>query len=119
LYLKAYKDIECQLSLPVDQRKEAEAMLADLRGLLERVSETAPPLPRTVIEFYKEKFKDTKIHTDIQANGLDEIVVYSGPLARPLVPQTPAATSTPRPEIKIRVETPAAIRSVLPKIIAV
>jgi hypothetical protein len=112
LYLKTYKDIECQLSLPVDQRKDAEVMLADLRGLLERVSETAPPLPRAVITLYKEKFKDTAIHTDIQANGLDAIAIYKGPLARPTTPRAPSLDSAatpaapPRPDIKISIKAP-------------
>ena len=93
LYMKMYKNIETQLSLPISQRQPAETFLKMLREEMERVSETAPDVPESIIAFFKKKFKDPQVNVPIIANGLDEIKVYKAPLKTP--------TPTPRPKVTI------------------
>ena len=96
-YLKTYKSIECQLSLPHSQRDKASDLLNNLRDNMARVSETAPLLPQRVINEYKVRFKDEKAHKPIEANGLDEIKIFRGEIEK--TPSVVAAT--PRPQIKV------------------
>ena len=76
LYMKAYKTIEVELSLPVSQRSDAGALLKELRDQLARISETAPPVPEVVIAAYKREFREGTTAKPIIANGLDPIVVF-------------------------------------------
>lgn len=94
-YLKTYKNIECQLSLPISQRVNAEDFLRDLRENMARVSETAPPLPEAVTNAFREKFKSGLTAKPIEANGLDQIIVYRG--------EDPKTPRTAKPEVKITV----------------
>jgi len=109
LYHKTYKDIEVQLSLPQEQRKDAEKLLGELRSVMERVGETAPPLPLEAVKEFKERFHASETHKPIVANGLDQIQIYRGP---PLPPKrsigTPSTPFVPPPPIQISVlpETP-------------
>ena len=92
-YLKTYKNIECQLSLPISQRTKAEELLKDLRENMARVSETAPPLPVHITNIFREKFKSGTTAKPIEANGLDPISIYREErLATPVV-KTPVKVS--------------------------
>jgi hypothetical protein len=76
LYMKIYKKIEIELSLPPEQRVQADKLLEEVRDKLARVAEIAPDVPETVIAEYKVKFKDGEAKKPIIMNGLDRINVY-------------------------------------------
>jgi hypothetical protein len=76
LYLKIYKKIEIELSLPHEQRVPPLKLLEEIRDKLARVSEIAPDIPQVVIAEYKEKFKDGEAKKPIIFNGLDIIKIF-------------------------------------------
>lgn len=76
LYLKIYKKIEVELSLPYTQRTDPLKLLEEVREKLARVQEVAPDVPETVIAKYKVIFSKGDTKAPIIANGLDKIVVY-------------------------------------------
>lgn len=76
LYLKIYKKVEVELSLPQEQRTHPMKILEEVREKLARVSEVAPPIPESVIAEYKVKFKDGDTKIPILFNGLDKIKVH-------------------------------------------
>ena len=79
LYLKIYKKIEIELSLPIEQRMAPTKLLEEVRDKLARVGEVAPDIPETVLNEYKKKFHDGEAKKPIIANGIDKIVVYHAP----------------------------------------
>ena len=94
LYLKIYKKIEIELSLPIAQRASPDQLLADVRDKLARISEVAPDIPESIILLYKANFKDNDTSKPIIANGLDKIEIYKEKLV----------FETPKSAIDIRVE---------------
>lgn len=76
LYLKIYKKIEIELSLPIKQRANPQKLLDEIRDKLARISEVAPEIPEAVLQSFKDKFKDGITSKPIVCNGLDEIVIY-------------------------------------------
>jgi hypothetical protein len=79
MYLKIYKKIEIELSLPPDQRVAPIKLLEEVRDKLARVSEVAPDIPQIIIAEYKKQFKNGDTKKPIIANGLDKILVYVKP----------------------------------------
>jgi hypothetical protein len=79
LYLKIYKKIEIELSLPIEQRMAPIKLLEEVREKLARVGEVAPDIPQSVLNEYKTKFHDGEAKKPIIANGIDKIVVYHAP----------------------------------------
>jgi len=94
MYLKVYKNIEVELSLPAGQRTPADKLLAELRDRLARISETAPSLPRGTITAFKNHFKEPQTSVPIVANGLDVIRVFRDAPTRP---------NTPRPVVRLEI----------------
>jgi hypothetical protein len=88
LYLKIYKKLEIELSLPIAQRAEPQILLNDIREKMARISEVAPEIPESVITLYKKQFKNNNTSKPIIANGLDAIEIYKEPVL-PLSPRTP------------------------------
>ena len=80
LYLKIYKKIEIELSLPPEQRIAPLKLLEEVRDKLARVSEVAPDVPQVIIAEYKKQFKNGDTKKPIIANGLDKIKVYTKPV---------------------------------------
>ena len=76
LYLKIYKKLEIELSLPQEQRMPPIKILEEIREKLARVSEVAPPIPESIIAEYKIRFKDGEAKAPIIFNGLDRIMVH-------------------------------------------
>jgi hypothetical protein len=105
LYMKIYKKIEVELALPVAQRVEPQALLADIREKMARISEVAPDVPDSVIMLYKHQFKDNTTSKPIIANGLDAIEIYK------------EAAVLKSPKIDIKFDTPKTPKS--PNIITV
>jgi hypothetical protein len=85
LYLKIYKKIEIELSLPIEQRMAPVKLLEEVRDKLARVGEVAPDIPEIVLNEYKKKFHDGEAKKPIIANGIDKIVVYHAPEKPPEV----------------------------------
>jgi hypothetical protein len=79
LYLKIYKKIEIELSLPIEQRMGPIKLLEEVRDKLARVGEVAPDIPEIVLNEYKKKFHDGEAKKPIIANGIDKIIVYHAP----------------------------------------
>jgi len=79
LYLKIYKKIEIELSLPIEQRMAPVKLLEEVRDKLARVGEVAPDIPQGVLAEYKKQFHDGEAKKPIIANGIDKIVVYHAP----------------------------------------
>ena len=79
LYLKIYKKIEIELSLPIEQRMAPIKLLEEVREKLARVGEVAPDIPESVLAEYKKQFHDGEAKKPIIANGIDKIVVYHAP----------------------------------------
>ena len=79
LYLKIYKKIEIELSLPIEQRMSPVKLLEEVRDKLARVGEVAPDIPEGVLAQYKRQFRDGEAKKPIIANGIDKIVVYHAP----------------------------------------
>lgn len=76
LYMKIYKNLEVELSLPIAQRTEPDKLLKDIREKLQRISEVAPDVPENIIKLYKYQFKNDDISHPIIANGIDPVNVY-------------------------------------------
>jgi hypothetical protein len=95
LYYKTYKNIETQLSIPIEQRQPADIFLKQLRDEMTRVSETAPIIPEKTLAAFKEKFADPKVSVPIIANGLDPISVWKSPVRTPV--------STPKERVKVNI----------------
>jgi len=95
LYLRIYKKIEIELSLPIEQRMAPIKLLEEVREKLARVGEVAPDVPETVLDEYKKKFHDGEAKKPIIANGIDKIVVYHAPEkateAAPMIRVVPSA----------------------------
>jgi hypothetical protein len=99
LYLKIYKKIEIELSLPPDQRAPPLKLLEEVRDKLARVSEVAPDIPQGIIAEYKKQFKNGETKKPIIANGLDKIVVYVKP------PESFNIDETPKVNIMVKKST--------------
>ena len=76
LYMKIFKNIEVELSLPVAQRDRPAKLLGDVREKLARINEVAPDVPDQVIALYKAQFIVNTTHHPIIANGIDAIQIY-------------------------------------------
>jgi len=95
LYIKIFKNVEVELSLPVEQRTDPDRLLKDVREKLARISEVAPPIPDVVINLFKQQFKDKHTSHPIIANGLDKILIYGRDRLHPPTPKSPAVVIRP------------------------
>lgn len=98
LYLKTYKNIETELSLPVHQRESADTLLKELRHTMTRISEIAPPIPSNIIDKYNRVFKGSSVSAPIITNGIEAIHVCKQEPVQPIVPTNvfmPPSVSTP------------------------
>jgi hypothetical protein len=77
-YSKLSTRISIELSLPRDQRMEADPFLENTRETMERLAETAPLCPEAIIAEFNEKFKNTNVTLPAETNGLHKITVFRG-----------------------------------------
>ena len=86
-YKKVYKFILIELSLPRSERMSAKDMLKTVRDETQRLEETSPQVPDTVIREFKKRFGDStpEVTKPEITNGLDPIYVYPSDLDSPLV----------------------------------
>jgi len=94
-YQKIYRFILIELALPRSERMIAGNMLKVVRDQCDRLQETSPQIPDTVINAFKAKFGETTPHVKKPeiTNGLDPIHVYSLESATPLL-------SLPKPTVE-------------------
>ena len=76
MYLKAYKNLETELALPIYQREDAVKLLSNLRDTMAKIADIAPAIPQKIIENYKNNVKMNNTAQPILANGLDPIIVF-------------------------------------------
>ena len=100
MYLKIFKQIEIEMSLPREQRTDAETLLKNLRQQMTQVSETAPRIQEKAIQEYQKRFHDQPVSKPLIANGLEQVKIYR---EIGIVEPTP----TPKPKITIRVDDQA------------
>lgn len=76
-YNKLFSWISIELSLPRNERMEPEMVLKELRSSMERLAETTPLPPRSILESFTKVFKDYKdVAKPPETNGLTKIIVY-------------------------------------------
>jgi hypothetical protein len=86
-YKKIYKFILIELSLPRSERMSAKDMLKTIRDETQRLEETSPQIPDTVIKEFKKRFSDStpEVTKPEITNGLDPIYVYPSDLDSPMI----------------------------------
>lgn len=76
-YAKLASKIGIELSLPRNERMKAESLLGHLRETMERLAETTPNCPQSIINEFNTKYQDEKkIALPTEVNGIHEIKVY-------------------------------------------
>ena len=76
-YSKLFSWISVELSLPRSERMLPNQMLEQLRNTMERLAETTPTPPASVIKEFNIQFKEyTDISKPIETNGLTKVKIY-------------------------------------------
>ena len=94
MYLKIYKNIEIEMSLPVHQRIDPDKLLPDMREKMSRIGELALPLPDKVKQEFRAQFKDIKTSKPLLVNGLDPVKIYE----EKSINSQPSLVSVPTPK---------------------
>jgi hypothetical protein len=77
-YEKYHNFIRIELSLPREERINPSEFLKIIKEGFERLAETAPQIPDSVIAMYKIRFgNDHELSKPTIANGIDKIEIYS------------------------------------------
>lgn len=86
-YTKIHRFIMIELALPRSERMAARDMLKVMRDQLDRLQETSPQIPDSVIVDFKKKFADTtpEVSKPGITNGLDPIEVYLEDCTTPMI----------------------------------
>lgn len=76
-YSKLFTWVRVELSLPRNERMEADSMLKHLRNEMERLAETTPSPPSHILQDFSKTFKDyTDVSKPAETNGLAKITVF-------------------------------------------
>lgn len=77
-YSKIHRFIMIELSLPRQERIQAQDMLKVVRDQLDRLHENSPQIPESVVQLFKKQFGDTtpELSKPNITNGLDPIRVH-------------------------------------------
>ena len=80
-YSKLFSVIRVEMSLPRGERKEADVLLAQIRDGMERLAETTPSPPPSILDEFNRHFKDEDktISRPVETNGLQKISVFRSP----------------------------------------
>lgn len=77
-YEKYHNFIRIELSLPRDERIAPSEFLKIIKEGFERLAETAPQIPDSVIAMYRSRFGNNhELSKPTIANGMDKIEIYS------------------------------------------
>jgi hypothetical protein len=79
-YGKLHRWISIELALPRDQRVPAKHFLKEIREQIDRLNETSPPVPQTVIDKFKREMKEIAKDVSVPeiCNGIHNVSVYRG-----------------------------------------
>lgn len=79
-YGKLHRWISIELALPRDQRVPAKHFLKEIREQIDRLNETSPPVPQTVIDKFKREMKEIAKDVSVPeiCNGIHNVAVYRG-----------------------------------------
>lgn len=100
-YSKLFSWIEVELALPRDERASPQEMLKSLRDSMNRLSETAPTIPASIINQFKHEFKNyTDVTKPVETNGLSKIIVYGSASKYPALQS--ASHTMPSPLLALR-----------------
>lgn len=102
-YSKVHRSIMLELALPREERVRAHDMLKMIRDQLDRLHETSPQVPDTIIQDFKRNFADTtpEVSKPDITNGLDPIDIYVDEEHRRVRASTPSGGSPPSDLSKI------------------
>ena len=80
-YGKLFSIIREEMSLPRSERQEPEAILKQIRDGMERLAETTPSPPQSILDEFNNHFKDEDktISRPVEVNGLQKIKIYKVP----------------------------------------
>lgn len=77
-YSKLFNQISVELSLPRIERVTPNELLQSLRDNMERLSETTPTPPQSILDDFNNRFKneDKDISRPVETNGLQKIKIF-------------------------------------------
>lgn len=80
-YSKLFSIIRVEMSLPRSERQEADRLLQQIRDGMERLAETTPSPPPSILEEFNKHFKDEDktISRPVETNGLQKITIFRTP----------------------------------------
>lgn len=80
-YSKLFSIIRVEMSLPRAERQEAEQLLKQIRDGMERLAETTPSPPPSILEEFNRHFKDEDktISRPVEVNGLQKVFIFRNP----------------------------------------
>lgn len=80
-YSKLFSIIRVEMSLPRSERQEAEQLLKQIRDGMERLAETTPSPPPSILEEFNRHFKDEDktISRPVEVNGLQKVFIFRNP----------------------------------------
>lgn len=80
-YSKLFSIIRVEMSLPRSERQEAEQLLKQIRDGMERLAETTPSPPPSILEEFNRHFKDEdkSISRPVEVNGLQKVFIFRNP----------------------------------------
>lgn len=78
-YSKLFSVIRVEMSLPRNERQAPDSLLKQIRDGMERLAETTPSPPPTILKDFNTHFKDEDktISRPVEVNGLQKINVFS------------------------------------------
>jgi hypothetical protein len=85
------------MGLPQEQRMTPSNMLKYCKNETDRLAETCPSLPQTVLNEFRHRFSDKKydeISKPPEANGLEHVEVFSVAIQNPKHQRTPVPESS-------------------------
>lgn len=82
-YNKLFQIVSVEMSLPRSEREDPESLLKKIRDTMERLAETTPTAPDSILSDFNLKFKDEdkSIARPTETNGLHKIRVYMKEIA--------------------------------------
>ena len=83
-YSKLFSWISIELALPREERMSPEEMLKQLRREMERLAETTPLPPESILAEFTLKFKEYEVCKPAETNGLSKILIYRKELTTPI-----------------------------------
>lgn len=102
-YSKLFSVIRVEMSLPRSERKEADQLLAQIRDGMERLAETTPSPPTSILDEFNSHFKDEDrtISRPVETNGLQKISIFRSP-----------SLSSKLEEVQIEIKNPLRVEDV-------